>query len=319
MKRKNNESNYESDNEMENGYDSDEMTENIEKFNSYRQEYHYDEEEDDIFEDDEEEKEDQVNVCDVKKLEIDKSREMMKNLNLDGKLNWVNWKSMQDQNVVDVVEFPLIANKPKFGPYFREPKFSSKFKPSNIRVVVGNRTFIEFRSIDFCKNIINFGECKFGKSCRFLHCIPQHVLTSCKFGSECKNTDCKRNHPSPVAKCNSATSSDKERELKKHILCKKNCIITKDKIVVTNKCNFGEKCIFAHSWTEVRDANIQSCKFDVKCKRIVIELFKKNDAQGRERLVRKYKQVEGGLKCFKLHDKERIVDYIIRTQGITEA
>jgi hypothetical protein len=52
-----------------------------------------------------------------------------------------------------------------------------------------------------------------------------------------------------------------------------------------------------------------------ECKSVTIQLIHKKDAKGVERVARRYLNANGvPRKCFKLHHKERVTDFILRTQ-----
>jgi hypothetical protein len=105
---------------------------------------------------------------------------------------------------------------------------------------------------------------------------------------------------------------------KKFLLCKNIFKIEGETIIIIGKCRFGAECKFAHSRVEVEQKIKENLKdFECKhkiCKGVDTEFITKKDKDGKDRKTRRYKN-NATRKCFKIHEKERITDFIIRTQG----
>jgi ADP-dependent phosphofructokinase/glucokinase len=89
-------------------------------------------------------------------------------------------------------------------------------------------------------------------------------------------------------------------------------------INIIGECRFGGECRFAHSRIEVeKKIKDNLSEFECKhkgCKGVEIEFITKKDKDGKERKTRRYKN-SSARKCFKIHEKERVTDFIMRTQG----
>lgn len=183
-----------------------------------------------------------------------------------------------------------------------------------------------------CNSIRDNKICYFGDRCRYSHDLdlfknvdkPNHnpaynpnSKPNCKHGMKCLNPKCTFIHPTEFVKQGHILPSV-QNEMKKHLLCKNNCKIENGEIkFIKDGCRFGDSCRYAHSRSELSE-NIDDkfkCKFGLKCKGIVTEMIKKADVTGKIRSVRRYKNSDGDRKCNKLHEKERITDFIIRTQS----
>lgn len=149
------------------------------------------------------------------------------------------------------------------------------------------------------------------------HRSPRHKSNTatrdnfCKHGISCNRMDtCKFIHHAEtmVKQFDQHVHQEREREIKKMWLCKKQFQITKDAIATKNECRFGLKCLFAHSKEEVLQM-VEQCKNGETCKHV--SLVFKQDEQGKK--IRRYDVVQN-KKCFRIHPKERVIDYIKRTQ-----
>lgn len=125
----------------------------------------------------------------------------------------------------------------------------------------------------------------------------KRVKYDCNKGLACENRKCSFKHPTangkPVYRKAAIDENAVPVERSKKIWFCKNLIGGKE-------CNYGDNCKFAHSHEEVK-ANVTSCKFGEKCQAI-----EKNNAN-------KYVNVSG-RKCIRLHPRERISNFIDRTQ-----
>lgn len=164
----------------------------------------------------------------------------------------------------------------------------------------------------------------------------------CRNGLKCENRKCTFTHPpghkkapaapqpqgnkspakAPTTRVRTPNSSPRqaplEAEDKKFLLCKNMFKVEGGAIPIIGKCRFGDGCKFAHSRTEVEKKikdNLSEfeCKHKV-CKGVEIEFITKKDKDGKERKTRRYKN-STTRKCFKIHEKERVTDFIMRTQG----
>ena len=146
--------------------------------------------------------------------------------------------------------------------------------------------------------------------------------TQCVLGSKCVNTNCDLFHPIKTRKTHSSLCSCEIPSCprvhehtnvppkKKMWLCKHQFKITSDSISVVNECKFGGTCVFLHSKEELAQM-VEKCKHGETCKTVAL-LFKVNE-DGKK--IRRYENISDGQKCFRLHPKERVVDYIKRTQA----
>jgi hypothetical protein len=174
----------------------------------------------------------------------------------------------------------------------------------------------------------------------------------CRNGLKCENRKCTFTHPpghkkapvtptvlrpaneqpqrvankSPVktktAKTRTPNSSPSQAPLdivdKKFLLCKNIFKVERGVINIIGECRFGAECKFAHSRNEVEkkikdNLNEFECKHK-DCKGVEVEFITKKDKDGKERKTRRYKN-SAIRKCFKIHEKERVSDFIVRTQG----
>ncbi len=107
----------------------------------------------------------------------------------------------------------------------------------------------------------------------------------------------------------------------KFLLCKNVFEVKNGSINKIGTCKFGEGCRYAHDWTEVRDKinnNLADfkCSFQERhgnCKGICIEFIEKKNDAGKVLKTRRYKNAP--RRCGKIHEKERVKDFIIRTQA----
>lgn len=191
--------------------------------------------------------------------------------------------------------------------------------------------------------------CPYGENCKFSHSVtprggpkkhergPQNNYKlrrvtepgikkkpECRFGNQCNNKKCTFVHAfdpaldpafdSPAQDeikdgGNSKPASEEgegSQKFKKMWLCKNMFRVTSDKIEKIDKCKFGNNCAFAHSKEEVRQV-LTECKFGAECNLVQLNFVSVNNVK-----VRRYTN-NGEKKCFKLHPKERIIDYIKRT------
>ncbi len=160
----------------------------------------------------------------------------------------------------------------------------------------------------------------------------------CRNGLKCENRKCTFTHPpghkkaqrvinkSPAQATGVRTPNSSPRavvavvEDKKFLLCKNMFKVEETVINPFGKCRFGDECKFAHSRTEV-DMKIKDnlSEFECKhkaCKGVEIEFITKKDKDGKERKTRRYKN-SATRKCFKIHEKERVTDFIMRTQSVS--
>jgi len=200
--------------------------------------------------------------------------------------------------------------------------------------------------IDYSTRICNFirnGEkCKFGSRCKFSHDINilkkrkpsgDHkerkvgVKPMCRNGIKCENRRCTFTHPSGHKKTliteqrprNRTPNSSPQQKNKKFILCK-NMFKVDSVISVNGKCSWGEKCMYAHSRNEVgetinNDLTQFQCSYGNACDGVKIHFITKKDKNGKDKKTRRYTN-SGIHKCFKIHEKERPSDYIIRTNSL---
>jgi len=210
-------------------------------------------------------------------------------------------------------------------------------------------------STRLCNFIRNGEECKFEGRCKFSHDIkllrrkpsgdkrvteqktPKPMYRN---GLKCENRKCTFTHPpgykkapattgaervsnkSPATRVRTPNSSPRQAPLevvdKKFLLCKNMFKVEGGVINIIGKCRFRGECRFAHSRTEVeKKIKDNLSEFECKhkgCKGVEIEFITKKDKDGKERKTRRYKN-STTRKCFKIHEKERVTDFIVRTQG----
>jgi len=107
---------------------------------------------------------------------------------------------------------------------------------------------------------------------------------------------------------------------RKFLLCKNMFQIENGAINMIGKCRFGNDCKFAHGHLEV-EKRIKDNLIDFECKQKVckgveIKFIIKKDKDGKDRKTRRYNN-SATRKCPKIHEKERVTDFIIRTQSRT--
>ena len=197
------------------------------------------------------------------------------------------------------------------------------------------------------------GRCKFSHDIKLLKRKPSGDKKTteqkapkpmCRNGLKCENRKCTFTHPpghkkapsmasaevqpqrvpnkSPTTRVRTPNSSPRQAPLevvdKKFLLCKNMFRVEGGAINIIGECRFGGECRFAHSRTEVeKKIKDTMSEFECKhksCKGVEIEFITKKDKDGKERKTRRYKN-SAARKCFKIHDKERVTDFIMRTQG----
>lgn len=203
-------------------------------------------------------------------------------------------------------------------------------------------------STKLCNFIRNGEECKFEGRCKFSHDVkilkrnqPGDKKTAeqkaksakpmCRNGAKCENRKCTFTHPTghkktqrePAQATKVRTPNASPRQAvadKKFLLCKNLFKVEGGAINVSGTCRFGDECKFAHSRTEV-EKKIKDNLSDFECKHkhcqgVEVEFITKKDKDGKERKTRRYKN-SATRKCFKIHEKERVTDFIVRTQNAT--
>lgn len=244
-----------------------------------------------------------------KQSDILASREKLQDLNLEGKLNWIKFKT---EEIPFVLESFMDFSKKKINNLTNTHKSQSRkkfetFKNHNIPVYYSTHSGINFKekksdpeikqSVDknstqvkqhvrqnICRHFLNNGVCKFGSNCMFSHNIP--LVEKVNQNNQFKEAE------------NNETKLREVHENMKHILCKNNAKIVSNKIIITNNCKF-KNCKFAHSCQEIENTHIPKCKYNTQCKYII---FKNG------------KYTNNG-RCNRLHENESVVDFIIRTQN----
>jgi hypothetical protein len=210
-------------------------------------------------------------------------------------------------------------------------------------------------STRLCNFIRNGEECKFEGRCKFSHDInllrrkqsgdkkateQKTPKPMCRNGLKCENRKCTFTHPpghkkapattgaervsnkSPATRVRTPNSPPHRAPLevvdKKFLLCKNIFKVEGGAINIIGKCKFGDECRFAHYRIEVeKKIKDNLSEFECKhkgCKGVEIEFITKKDKDGKERKTRRYKN-SSACKCFKIHEKERVTDFIMRTQG----
>jgi hypothetical protein len=220
---------------------------------------------------------------------------------------------------------PRLCNFIKNG---EECKFKERCKFSHDIVTPKNnvKDVIVEKQKPMCRNGLN---CE-NRKCTFIH-PAGHKKTE-------KNG--RVHHKSPIQIINkrtphSSSSSPKfflEQTDKKFLLCKNMFQIESPKKIMNkngepkfiegnikkiNSCKFGVNCMFAHDWTEVRDKLNRTvtdfkCFYEKNCKNVETMTIKKI-VDGKERSTRRYLNT-GDRKCSKIHEKEAIKHFIMRTQ-----
>lgn len=192
-------------------------------------------------------------------------------------------------------------------------------------------------SIRLCNFIRNGEECKFEGRCKFSHDIKllkrkpsgdKNVERAhkpmCRNGLKCENRKCTFTHPpghkkAPAAQQALRTPNSSPHHVdKKFLLCKNIFKVEGSSFKIIGKCRFGAECRFAHSRNEV-EKKIKDKLSEFVCKHkncngVEIGFITKKDKDGKERKTRRYKN-SATRKCFKIHEKERVTDFIARTQG----
>jgi hypothetical protein len=186
-----------------------------------------------------------------------------------------------------------------------------------------------------CRFVMEGKQCRFGaEACRFTHVIPpqqqQHreyrgpkrvrrsggdqlnqqqtsnepqqraspsiQRRECRNGKDCTNRKCTFAHPVDRLRVARPPSRDggqqsDNNKTKKIWFCKN--------LIQQGFCKFGDKCAYGHSKEEIK-AHASDCRFGDQCKAV-----KKEGVT--------YVNV-GNQKCVRIHPRERIGDFIMRTQ-----
>jgi hypothetical protein len=103
---------------------------------------------------------------------------------------------------------------------------------------------------------------------------------------------------------------------KKFRLCLNMFKVDAGGINIIGECRFGTNCMYAHSRTDV-EKKIKDNFIDFECKscnNVQIEFLTKKDKDGKDRKTRRYMNI-GNYICRGIHEKERVTDFIIRTQS----
>jgi hypothetical protein len=188
-----------------------------------------------------------------------------------------------------------------------------------------------------CRFVQQGKECKF-TNCKFSHDLydppashhrtkrparrderpldPTQKQAQNVFGAQ--NTSPKRSPP----RVERAASSRPQTEDKKFLLCRNMFKVDDKNISEIGPCKFGNNCIFAHSWNEVRERITLAptnfyCRHESvtgRCKGVIVTKHAKTDSKGVVRTVIKYSN-NPDFRCSKLHKSERVKDFIVRTQG----
>lgn len=196
------------------------------------------------------------------------------------------------------------------------------------------------------------GHCKFSHDIKLLKRKPSGDKKSekapkpmCRNGLKCENRKCTFTHPPGHKKAPAATVAQQPQRMtnkspakvrtpntspgaarqaplevvdKKFLLCKNMFKVEGRAITIIGECRFGADCKFAHSRTEVeKKIKDNLSEFECKhkgCKGVEIEFITKKDKDGKDRKTRRYKN-SATRKCFKIHEKERVTDFIMRTQA----
>jgi hypothetical protein len=160
----------------------------------------------------------------------------------------------------------------------------------------------------------------------------QSAKPMCRNGLKCENRKCTFTHPSghkkaqrvinnspQATRVRTPNSSPRQAVVdKKFLLCKNLFKVEGGVINMFGTCRFGDECKFAHSRNEV-EKKIKDNLSDFECKHkdckgVEVEFITKKDKDGKERKTRRYKN-SATRKCFKIHEKERVTDFIMRTQN----
>lgn len=122
----------------------------------------------------------------------------------------------------------------------------------------------------------------------------------------------------PNASPGAARQAPLEAVNKKFLLCKNMFKVEGGAINIIGECRFGVDCKFAHSRAEVeKKIKDNLSEFECKhkdCRGVEIEFITKKDKDGKDRKTRRYKN-SSTRKCFKIHERERVTDFIVRTQA----
>ena len=226
------------------GYDSDECEVNLDRKRYYDED---EDSEDEIWED--EEADEEISNAIRLKLLREKSKKELQGLSvLEGKLNWLEKLPVVESDL-DSDDYPVLGAIVKPAPKKQELRVRTpntspgKYMPAmNIKVRVGNRTYIEFEHI-ICKAINEGKSCPYGAKCRYSHDVPKpkvdystRLCNHIRNGEECKfEGRCKFSHDINLLRKPSGKSTDQKTGAKSvKPMCKNDL-----------KCE-NRKCTFTH-------------------------------------------------------------------------
>ena len=196
------------------------------------------------------------------------------------------------------------------------------------------------------------GRCKFSHDIKLLKRKPsgdkkdeKTPKPMCRNGLKCENRKCTFTHPPGHKKAPAAAAAQQPQRMtnkspakvrtpnsspgaarqaplkvvdKKFLLCKNMFKVEESAYYPIGECSFGAGCKFAHSRVEVENTIKDNLsEFECKhrdCKGVEIKFVTKKDKDGKDRKTRRYKN-SATRKCFKIHEKERVTDFITRTQA----
>jgi hypothetical protein len=248
-------------------------------------------------------------------------------------LAWVNAEVFPLQTTAPKQDFPNLNEKFQCEKKSNNNSKSGGFiNASEIQVFYGPVNAVLVKEGPYLCPNFQQGKCE-KETCPFVHEKPKSGKQpmsgkssglKCRYGANCTRDDCLFLHEDktvPETKNRLLINEPIIKENKKHLLCKDFFSIQDGKIIKKNNCKREKKCFFAHTLTEVKnaiEANSKSheCSYGQKCKGVVST--KQQIIQDNKPITIIKYQNRPEFKCSRLHNKERIKDFLIRVNQLRQ-
>lgn len=244
---------------------------------------------------------------------------------LDGKMSWANKeftprkierKDEDEENFPPVsrrrMKRDLVVLKPvpqSYCPMSVPVKVVNKGVGSHISFWKPNESHHRAKKGTLCKFFFDTKTCKYGAGCIFSHVIPLcHTVNEgkiCHKGNMCKYMHipiCPEYPRCRTNKCNLFHPKKEEMQKMRRLKLTYCRNVLRD-----GKCPNGSQCMFAHTKEEIKNY-VVDCPYRANCTLVKVCAINKAG-----RTITMYKNVFYGRCCRRLHPKEQINNFIIRT------